>query len=203
MKNNNFEIRLIQDTDNQAVLAVYKPYIESTAITFEYDVPDSETFLERIKNVTAGYPWLVCLQDNEAIGYAYASKYRDRAAYQWAAEAAIYLKADVHRKGIARILYQALFEILRLQGYTNLYAIITLPNEKSVGFHQAMGFEEIGIFRKVGYKLGKWHDVIWFEKHLKEHGENPQIPTKMEDVCDTDNIAAIIKKANANILISG
>lgn len=199
MKNNNFEIRLIQDTDSHAVLAVYKPYIESTAITFEYDVPDSETFLERIKNVTAGYPWLVCLQDNEVIGYAYASKYRDRAAYQWAAEAAIYLKVDVHRKGIARILYQALFEILRLQGYTNLYAIITLPNEKSVGFHQAMGFEEIGIFRKVGYKLGKWHDVIWFEKHLKEHGEAPHIPVKMAEVWNNESVFSIIEQANKKL----
>lgn len=199
MKNNNLQIRLIQDTDSQGVLAVYKPYIENTAITFEYDVPESAAFLERIKNVTAGYPWLVCLENNEVIGYAYASKYRDRVAYQWAAESAIYLKEGAHRKGIARILYEALFQILRLQGYTNLYAIITLPNVKSVGFHQAMGFQEIGIFRNVGYKMNKWHDVIWFEKQLTAHLDNPAIPTKMEEILTHEAVTSIIEAANLQI----
>lgn len=199
MKEDKFEIRLIQNTDHEAVLAVYQPYIEHTSITFEYDVPQSEAFLERIKNVTAGYPWLVCLQNNEVIGYAYASKYRDRVAYQWAAESAIYLKEGVHRKGIARILYEALFQILCLQGYINLYAIITLPNVKSVGFHQAMGFQELGIFRKVGYKLGKWHDVIWFERHLMEHTDNPSVPQKMQSILESKQLNEIIQQANEKV----
>ncbi len=199
MENNTFEIRLIQAGDNQAVLAVYKPYIENTAITFEYDVPASEAFLERIKHISTAYPWLVCLQNNEVIGYAYASKYRDRAAYQWAAESAVYLTEGAHRKGIARVLYETLFDILRFLGYTNLYAIITLPNPKSVGFHQAMGFQEIGIFRKVGYKFDEWHDVIWFERHLMGHGDNPEIPKKMNDILDSNALKKIIQQANEKV----
>ncbi|HTB26699.1 MAG TPA: GNAT family N-acetyltransferase, partial [Puia sp.] len=135
-----FTIRLVTENDAKLVLEIYKPYILDTIITFEYEVPTLEEFIRRIKTVSSEYPWLVCLLGNKIVGYAYAGRHRDRTAYQWSVDAAVYLSPAVHRKGIARILYESLFSILRLQGYYNVYAGISLPNEKSTGFHKAMGF---------------------------------------------------------------
>ena len=177
---NKFTIRLITEADAGEVLEIYKPYVQDTIISFEYEVPALEEFLQRIKSYTSEYPWLVCLLGNKIIGYAYASKHRDRTAYQWSVDSAIYLSPEVHRNGIARILYESLFSILRLQGYFNVYAGISLPNEKSVGFHKAMGFEEIGIYKKTGYKQGRWHNTVWFQLHLAEHLDDPPKPKKNE-----------------------
>lgn len=173
---NKFSIRLITESDASEVLEIYKPYVLNTIISFEYEIPTLEEYLHRIRTNTAEYTWLVCLKDNKIIGYAYASKHRYRTAYQWSPESTVYLALEFHRKGIARILYETLFSMLRLQGYFNVYAGVGLPNEKSVGFHKSLGFEEIGIFKKVGYKHGNWHDTHWFQLHLTEHIYNPTVP---------------------------
>ena len=143
-------LRLITVSDTKAVLDIYTPYVLYTTISFEYDPPTEAEFLQRIKTITADYPWLVCLDGEKIIGYAYASRHRARTAYDWSAESTVYMHPDHQRKGLARILYETVFDILRLQGYFNVYAGITLPNEKSVGFHRALGFSAIGTYKNIG-----------------------------------------------------
>jgi L-amino acid N-acyltransferase YncA len=196
---NRFEIRLIDESDASDVLEIYKPYVLNTIISFEYEVPTLSEFLQRIKTNTADYPWLVCLWDGKIIGYAYGSKHRYRTAYQWSPEATVYLSPGIHRKGIGRLLYETLFSLLRLQGHFNVYAGVGLPNEKSVDFHKASGFEEIGIFKKVGYKHGNWHDTQWFQLHLTKHIDNPPTPKKLKEVQEHEAFKAILARANEKI----
>jgi L-amino acid N-acyltransferase YncA len=193
---NKFTFRLITEADAVEVLEIYKPYVRDTIISFEYEVPTLDDFLRRIKVVSLEYPWLLCLQDDKIVGYAYASKHRDRTAYQWSVDSAVYLSPAVHRKGIARILYESLFSLLRLQGFFNVYAGISLPNEKSVGFHEAMGFEEIGVYKKTGYKHGSWHNTAWFQLGLTEHLENPPKPKKISEIVESAAFGAILSSAN-------
>lgn len=196
---NTYSIRLITEEDASEVLEIYKPYVLNTIITFEYEVPTLAEYLQRIRTNTEEYPWLVCECNNKIVGYAYASKHRYRTAYQWSPESTIYLSPEVHGKGIARILYETLFALLRLQGYFNVYAGVALPNDKSVGFHRSVGFEEIGIFKKVGYKLGNWHDTHWFQLHLTEHVLNPATPKKIAEVENDAAFREVISKANEKL----
>jgi L-amino acid N-acyltransferase YncA len=192
----NYEIRFIQETDIQSVLNIYRPYVLNTYITFEYDVPTFEEFSKKIRTITLEYPWLVCLQDNQIIGYAYASEHRHRTAYKWSPESTIYLTENMQGKGIGRILYSTLFDILRLQGFFNVYAGVGMPNEKSERLHKAVGFQELGIFKKVGYKLGKWHDTKWFQLHLQEHIIDPCLPRSINEIKLSSEFHTILTIAN-------
>jgi L-amino acid N-acyltransferase YncA len=196
---NEYSIRLITEQDANEVLEIYRPYVLNTIISFEYEVPTPAEYLQRLRTNTTDYPWLVCLYNNKIIGFAYAGKHRYRTAYQWSPESTVYLSPECHRKGIARILYQTLFSLLRLQGHFNVYAGVGLPNDKSVGFHKALGFEDIGIFKKVGYKLGNWHDTHWFQLHLQEHIIDPPTPKKLNEVQDDMEFNAIIARANERL----
>ena len=170
-------IRTATDDDAVAVAAIYRPYVESTVITFEVTPPSEEDMRTRIKTVLARFPWLVAEEAGEVVGYAYASAHRDRAAYQWSVDVAVYLHQDMHRKGIGRRLYSTLFPMLAQQGLVNAYAGITLPNDKSVGLHEALGFTPIGVYRHVGFKMGQWHDVGWWHLALQPLPATPQPPT--------------------------
>ncbi|MBN8823427.1 MULTISPECIES: arsinothricin resistance N-acetyltransferase ArsN1 family B [unclassified Spirosoma] len=172
-------IRFATPADAPAILAIYAPYITDTTITFEYDVPSTDAFTERIRSIQQQLPYLVAEVDGRVLGYAYASKHRDRTAYQWSVETSVYVHPDGHRKGIARQLYTNLFAYLRQQGYYNAYAGITLPNPKSEAFHQSMGFEPVGVYRNIGYKMGAWHSVAWFQLLLQPHQLNPPAPTSI------------------------
>jgi len=194
--NNYFKIRLISETDTQTVLDIYKYYVDNTIISFEYDAPTLEEFTERIKTNTQKYPWLVCICDNKVIGFAYGSTHRYRTAYQWSPESTIYLAPDFHKKGIGRVLYKTLFSILKLQGYYNVFAGVALPNEKSVEFHKALGFEEIGIFKNVGYKHGNWHDTHWFQLKLQDTNLKPVTPKLLEEITSTKEFSTIINSAS-------
>jgi phosphinothricin acetyltransferase len=193
---NNFEIRFVKENDAPAILEIYKPYVLHTAITFEYDVPAIDEYLEWIKVNTSEYPWLVCTLNEKIVGYAYASKFRYRTAYQWSPESTIYLSPDAQGKGIAGVLYRTLFSILELQGYFNVYAGVAIPNAKSEGLHLALGFKEIGVFENIGYKLGKWHNTRWFQLKLKEHTEQPESPLKVDSIKHRPELAQIIMEAN-------
>ncbi len=175
-------IRTATPADAGALLAIYAAYIDHTAITFEYEAPPLEEFAGRIRTVLAQLPWLVHEHDGRVTGYAYASKHRDRVAYQWSVETSVYIHPDCHRQGIARALYEALFALLRRQGYYNAYAGITLPNSKSERFHRSMGFAPVGVYQKVGYKLGQWHDVGWYHLTLQPHAEKPVAPLPVGEV---------------------
>jgi L-amino acid N-acyltransferase YncA len=192
-------IRPVALEDAKAALEVYKPFVTDTAISFEYEVPSVEDFTERIRTNTEHYPWLVCTDGDKIAGYAYGSRHRYRTAYQWSVESTIYISADYHRRGLARILYEALLGMLKLQGYVNVYAGVSLPNEKSEKFHKAMGFSEIGVFTKIGFKLGKWHDGKWFQLHLDAHTENPPGPKTLEEVRSTPEFLALLETANRQL----
>ncbi len=195
-----FEIRLICETDTQSVLDIYKYYVDHTIISFEYNAPTHDEYLQRIKTNTEKYPWLVCLHKNNIIGFAYGSTHRYRTAYQWSPESTIYLAPNFHTKGIGRVLYETLFSLLKLQGYYNVFAGVGLPNDKSVGFHRALGFEEIGVFKNIGYKLGNWHHTHWFQLTLAEHKRNPVTPISLEEVISTKVFLTILESANNKLL---
>ncbi len=193
------EIRLIKESDAANALEIYKPYVLSTAITFEYEVPSVEVFSERIINTTAEFPWLVCYDGDRMLGYAYATKHRYRDAYNWSPESTIYVAPEAHGKGVARVLYETLFATLKLQGYINLFAGVVVPNPKSEKFHRSMGFEEIGIFKKIGNKLGAWHDSKWFQLQLAEHTINPPAPMPIDSIKDSEAFKEIILVSNAKL----
>lgn len=161
------KIRMIEEKDIQAVLDIYKPYIETTAITFETEVPTYEEFVQRVNHKLEQFPWLVYEEEGKILGYAYASLMRERAAYSWDAELSVYLQEGNHGLGIGSKLYLVLEAILKEMNFVNLYGCITYPNEKSVRLHQKLGYKEIGIFHNSGYKLGSWHDVLWMEKQIR------------------------------------
>ncbi len=192
-----FHLRLITLKDAKATLDIYAPYVQQTAVSFEYDVPSLQEWERRINAYTKDCPWLVCEHRGRIIGYAYASKHRDRTAYAWSADAAIYLSETFHGRGVAAALYETLFVLLKLQGYVNVLAGITIPNNKSENFHLKMGFQEVGIYRKIGYKFGTWHDTRWLQHVLAEHPSNPEKPKSFLDVQNTTELRSIIQNANA------
>ena len=162
-------IRPVTSADAKDILEVYAPYIKNTVITFETEVPSIEDFTARIENIKSKYPYLVCEIDGKVIGYAYAAKYRERAAYKYSVDVSIYVDLNYQHKGIGKALYFNLFETLKTYDFYTAYAGITLPNKKSICLHKSFGFHEIGTYHNVGYKNGKWLDVIWLEKSLKQY----------------------------------
>lgn len=168
----NIKIRPVKIADASDILAVYTPYITDTVITFETEVPTLEAFAERIENIKKDYPYIVCKLDGRIIGYAYASKHHERSAYRYSVNVSVYVVQNYQHQGFGKALYSNLFKLLDEYNYYNAYAGITLPNEKSVGLHKSFGFTEVGIYHKAGYKDGRWLDVLWMEKQLKEY-DNP------------------------------
>jgi phosphinothricin acetyltransferase len=192
----DLEIRFIKESDAQAALEIYKYYVENTFISFEYEAPSVDEYKARIKTNTEKYPWIVCLHKNKIIGFAYGSTHRYRTAYQWSPESTVYIDPNFHTQRIGRILYETLFDLMKLQGYYNVFAGVALPNTKSVGLHKALGFEEIGLFKKVGFKHGNWHDTLWFQLNLNEENNHPNNPTYLEDLITSVEVSAIISAAN-------
>ncbi len=157
MKHN---ISLATEADAGEILSIYAPYIENTVISYEYKVPSLEEFRQRIKSTIIQYPYLVYRVGSHIVGYAYASSFKTRAAFSWDVETSIYIHPNYHHTGIAMKLYQALIELLRLQGYYHIYVYISYPNEPSVKFHEKCGFTTCAMYTKTGYKLGAWRDLI-------------------------------------------
>lgn len=171
-------IRLAKPSDAAGILAIYAPYINNSSITFETEVPGIDEFEKRISSYLENWPWLVEETDGEITGYAYASRYRERTAYQWSIECSVYVHDKYLRSGIARKLYSILFAILKEQGFTTVYAVINLPNDRSVAFHESMGFRYFATYEKVGFKLGQWKNVGWWQLQLNEYAHNPAPPVK-------------------------
>lgn len=174
------KIRFAKETDAAELLAIYAPYVKNTAITFEYDVPSVEEFAQRIRSVSSRYPYIAAELDGEIIGYAYASAFHTRAAYDWSVEMSIYLKQEKRRFGIGGKLYDIMEAMLRKQGFLNLNACIAYSDieeetltKASVRFHEKRGFSIIGRFSKCGYKFNRWYDMVWMEKHIGEHTTPP------------------------------
>jgi len=175
-------IRLATPADAAGILNIYAPYIEKTSFTFETETPTIIQLAERIEHYLESWPWLVCEIDGVVAGYAYASRYRERTAYQWSVECSVYIHDDYQRLGIARALYSTLFEILKSQGFNTVYAVINLPNDQSVALHENCGFRYFATYEKVGYKLGKWKNVGWWQLQLNEYGDEPIAPIRFSEL---------------------
>jgi L-amino acid N-acyltransferase YncA len=169
-------IRLADESDARAIAEIYRPSVEAAAISFEVIAPDPEEMARRIAATTASLPWLVCEIDAAIAGYAYATQHRVRAAYRWSVDTSVYIAAAYRRRRVGAALYTSLLAILRAQGCFNAFAGITLPNPGSVGLHESVGFRPIGVYRHVGYKLGAWHDVGWWQLVLQPHASAPAEP---------------------------
>ena len=167
------KIRPALSSDASSILEIYAHFILNTTASFEAEVPTIEDFTKRIIINQESWPWLVYESDGVIAGYAYASKHRERAAYQWCVETSVYLEGRFQQKGIGTILYQTLFQILKYQGCRNVYAGITLPNEKSVNFHEKMGFRKIADYTNIGYKFNQWNTVRWYELQLNNFTDPP------------------------------
>jgi L-amino acid N-acyltransferase YncA len=161
-------IRSATEDDAADLLAIYRPFVEDTAVSFEEVSPTVEDFAARIAKVTAGWRWLVAERDGQCLGYAYASSHRDRSAYRWSVEVSAYVDPRFHRQGVGRALYGRLLDDLTQAGFCHAYSGITLPNDGSIALHRSVGFEPIGTFTSVGWKFGRWHDVAWFQRRLRD-----------------------------------
>ncbi len=173
-------IRLATYEDAQSVSNIYAPYVLDSATSFETVAPRAEEMWGRMKNVLEEAPWLVYELDGQVVGYAYAGKHRERSAYQWTREVSVYLDREYHGQGIGTKLYKELFSLLEKQGFTNMLAGITLPNDASVALHAKMGFTEVGTYQRVGFKNNQFWDVIWLEKSL--HQQDPGPLLSLEDI---------------------
>lgn len=173
------EIRLSTTEDATAVAAIYESAVTNSAVSFEIASPSPDEMRARISATLASMPWLVCASGSHVLGYAYASKHRDRAAYQWSVEVSAYVRADHRGRGVGAALYTSLLAVLRLQGFRNAYAGITLPNPASVALHSKLGFARVGVFGKIGFKAGTWHDVLWLHREIAPRDSNPEPPTAL------------------------
>lgn len=165
-------IRDATSDDAAACAAIYAPYVTDTAISFEHQPPSADEIARRIAGALRTHAWLVHEDEGRVIGYAYAGPYKERAAYRWTAEVSVYLEMGRRRTGAGRALYEALFDRLVERGYRVAIAGITLPNPASEGLHRAMGFELIGVHPRIGWKLGRWHDLARVQKPLTD-GDDP------------------------------
>jgi phosphinothricin acetyltransferase len=185
-------IRLAAPADAGSLAALYAPAVRGRATSFELEPPDAAEMGQRVATVLARTPWLVCERAGRVVGYAYAGRHRDRAAYQWSVEVSAYVDTAAHRGGVGRALYESLFAVLALQGFRNAYAGITLPNPASQALHAAAGFTPVGVYRGVGYKAGAWHDVLWLERPLAERVPEPPAPTALPALLGTPVLEAAL-----------
>ncbi len=153
--------------DAAAMLAIYAPFVLDTAVSFEEEVPSVPDFAARVGAVLAEAPWLVAEREGRVLGYAYAGRHRARAAYRLTREVSVYVHPDYHRQGLATRLYNHLLERLGRAGFTTALAGITLPNPASLAFHRKFGFQVVGTYHRVGYKFGRYHNVLWLERPLR------------------------------------
>lgn len=194
MKNKEKEIviRIAAEQDAEKLLEIYAPYVEKTAITFEYEVPSPEEFRYRIRHILEKYPYLAAERNGEIVGYAYAGSFHERAAYSWDAETTVYVREDQKKTGVGRKLYEALERILGLQNILNVNACIGYPEiedeyltKNSVQFHEHLGYQLVGEFHKCGYKFGRWYNMVWMEKHLGTHVDNPPTVRRFDEIRET------------------
>ena len=162
-------IRDVEEKDIEKLVAIYKPYVENTVITFENEVPTVEEFKKRVEKVKGKFPYLVVEENNEILGYAYASNFHERMAYQWTVEVSIYLSSDAKGKGLGKKMYAELEKKLKEQGVKTLTACITYPGQGSVQFHEKLGYEKVAHFKNVGFKMGSWYDVVWYQKQIANY----------------------------------
>ena len=191
VKEENVVIRVAAVEDAEKLLQIYAPYVINTAITFEYEVPTVQEFRKRICHILKRYPYLVAEKNGELLGFAYASAFHERAAYDWAVETSIYICMNRRKMGIGRKLYDCLEKLLKEQGILNLNACIAYPRSEdeyltknSVEFHTHLGYRLVGEFYQCGYKFNRWYNMVWMEKQIGEHVSNQPAVKSFEDIRD-------------------
>lgn len=184
-------LRLAGPEDAGAIAAIYRPVLRNTAITFEVEDVPADEMGRRVATTLRRYPWLVAEAGDEVLGYAYAAQHSTRAAYDWSTDVSVYLAAHARRRRLGRALYTALIDLLTAQGYVNAFAGIALPNEASVRLHESLGFTAVGVYRSVGWKLGTWHDVGWWQRRLTTSDAAPCSPVGLPDLPQSTVIRAL------------
>jgi len=159
-------IRPASLADAESILRIYSPNVTDSHVSFEYEVPSWDTMQNRIKTIQERFPFLVLEDEQGILGYAYATTFRARQAYDFSAETSIYLHPNCQGKGYGKMLYKALFDALKTQGISKLFAVISLPNESSIAFHKSLGFEEFGRTPNVGFKMNTWWGLAWLMADL-------------------------------------
>jgi phosphinothricin acetyltransferase len=192
-------IRLATERDAGAVAGIYAPVVEGTHVSFETVPPSPGEMADRIRTRVERLPWLVCEHGGDIVGYANASPHSSRAAYQWSVDTSVYVAEGWRNEGVARGLYESLFELLRLQGIYTAYAVIALPNPASVGLHESFGFERVGLYERVGFKNGDWHDVGHWELALQPREESPSPPTPIDELRETDGFRAAVGTGESSL----
>jgi L-amino acid N-acyltransferase YncA len=185
-------IRLASEQDAESIRRIYAPYVLETAISFETVPPTENEMRGRLAAGSKALPWLLCENEGDALGYAYASRHRDRHAYRWAVDVAVYVDSLNHRSGVGRGLYSSLLPMLQALGYHQAYAGIALPNESSVGLHEAMGFKRMAVYPDVGFKLGRWHDVGWWLRTLRGPVSEPAEPRLLAELSETSEFQKLL-----------
>lgn len=172
------EIRAATAADADAIARIYAPYVATSSVSFEDVAPDAEEIARRIALFDGLYPWLVCMaaEDGTLLGFAYASRFRERPAYRFTVETSVYVAGELQRNGIGQMLYAALLDTLEAQGFTQAIATIAIPNDGSIRLHEAMGFFRAGNFREIGYKQGQWRDVGYWQRELAAPSHPPIEP---------------------------
>jgi phosphinothricin acetyltransferase len=186
------ELRLATPDDAAAVSAIYAPFVAGTPISFEVEAPDAAEMTRRLATAMPLHPFLVAVDADQVVGYAYGGSHNERAAYRWSVNVSVYVDRGRHRTGVGRSLYRALLALLAAQGYRQAIAGITLPSPASVGIHEAMGFRPVGIYRQVGWKLGAWHDVGWWQLTLDGSDGAPD-EVRRVDQLDPSVIEAVLQ----------
>ena len=192
-------IRLARSGDADEIARIYRPFVESTIISFETVPPEPSEIADRIAATMVQYPWLVCERNHRIMGYAYATRHRDRKAYQWSVDTSAYVAPPFWRQGVGGGLYRSLLAILSAQGFVNAYAGIALPNPASVGLHESVGFRSVGVYRSVGYKLGAWHDVGWWALRLRPLVSLPAAPVGMSAMQVRNDWASLLAEGQSAI----
>jgi phosphinothricin acetyltransferase len=190
-------IRIAHADDATAVHDIYTPSVRHGVETFETELPGVDAMRERIVTRLRHYPWIVWEEDGRVLAYAYASRFRERAAYDWIAETSIYVHADARRRGIARRLYGALLDAMRLQGINQAVGVITLPGASSVTMHESMGFTPAGVWRSSGYKLDAWWDVGVWQLELQAPENPPRRVVPFADLRETPAWAELLQRINS------
>ncbi len=194
---NQVHIRPVSLEDSAQILNIYASFIRDTTITFEYEVPSLEEFTKRVDSISSHFPYIVAEVNGEIAGYAYSHTLRERAAYQWDAELSIYVSDAYQKLGLGKLLYGAIIELSKLQNIHTVYGCVTAPNPKSDRLHAYFGFEKVGVYHNTGYKHGGWHDVIWYEKQIKDYEIDPQPLISIQDV-DQSELSSLLKRHEAS-----
>lgn len=187
------KLRMIKDEDIKDVLSIYRPYITNTPITFECTVPSYRKFVKRVHKITASYPWVVAESDGQIVGYAYTSRFRERAAFSWDVEFSVYIRHEFQGQGIGSRLFAALEEISKLQGIYNIYSLITSTAKNSINYHKAMGFEYIYTLANCGWKFDHWYGLVFYHKKIGDFTKDPEPVIPIEYI-EKQKMDAILEK---------